>query len=236
MTATPSPANGPPDSSQSASRAALARERVHAMESLAAVIAHELRAGVVGVTSAAQLLRYSVPQDPVAEKSLGRILQESERLSSLHEALTEYATELPPRLSAGNPDAVWKDVIRAMRGALEASSIQLTHASADPAAMVRLDAEQLGRAFERALHHALGRVQSGTVIGVTSDVDGHWWTCAISASSSAVVVKPESARPTFPLMLAQRTAVAHGGAAWDHLPGEAPVLVTFRLPLTHHAE
>ena len=50
------------------------------MEALAAIIAHELRAGVLGVTSAAQLLRYSVPQDPVAEKSLGRILQEAETL------------------------------------------------------------------------------------------------------------------------------------------------------------
>ena len=61
---------------------ATARERVHAMEALAAIIAHELRAAVMGVTSAAQLLRYSAPQDPVAEKSLGRILQEAERLSA----------------------------------------------------------------------------------------------------------------------------------------------------------
>ena len=50
---------------------AIARERVHAMEALAAIVAHELRAGVMGVTSAAQLLRYSVPHDPIAEKSLG---------------------------------------------------------------------------------------------------------------------------------------------------------------------
>ena len=62
---------------------ATARERVHAMEALAAIIAHELRAGVVGVTSAAQLLRYSVPADPVAEKSLGRILQEGARRVSI---------------------------------------------------------------------------------------------------------------------------------------------------------
>src|SRR3954469_13227180 len=116
---------------------ATARERVHAMEALAAIVAHELRAGVMGVTSAAQLLRYSVPQDPIAEKSLGRILQEAERLSALHEALTEYATELPPRLTDGDPDVLLTQVIRNMRGALEASSVVLSHEPAE--AIVGMD-------------------------------------------------------------------------------------------------
>src|SRR5687767_2819095 len=127
-----------------------ARERLHAMESFAAVIAHELRAGVMGVTSAAQLLRYSVPQDPVAEKSLGRILQESERLMALHEALTEYATELPPRRILSDPDAAWAEALRAMRGAASARTVLLTHSPANPVASARLDLDQLTRAFERS--------------------------------------------------------------------------------------
>src|SRR3954462_15633451 len=108
---------------------AIARERVHAMEALAAIIAHELRAGVLGVTSAAQLLRYSLPQDPVTEKSIGRILQESERLNALHDALSEYATDVPPRLNTGHPDRVWAAVITGLRGMLEASAVRLTHSS-----------------------------------------------------------------------------------------------------------
>src|SRR5690242_17408042 len=106
MTATPSSATSAPEPASQASRAVIARERVHAMESLAAIIGHELRAGVLGVTSAAQLLRYSVPEDPIVEKNLGKTLQEAERLSALHEALTEYATELPPRFADGDPDVV----------------------------------------------------------------------------------------------------------------------------------
>ncbi|HET9426488.1 MAG TPA: hypothetical protein VFO55_14045 [Gemmatimonadaceae bacterium] len=236
MTATPSSGNAVRESTSQGSRASVARERVHAMESLAAVIAHELRAGVLGVTSAAQLLRYSVPQDPVTEKSLGRILQEAERLSALHEALTEYATELPPRLAPGDPDSVWKDVSRGLRGALEASSILLDHRAAHPAAEVRLDPEQLGRAFERAVHHAIGRVQSGSELRIVSALDGEWWTSAISAGSAASVLRSDSGRPTFLLMLAQRTAVAHGGDATDHGADDSPLLVTFRLPMTRRAE
>src|SRR5438067_10374188 len=113
----------------------VARERVRAMESLAGLIAHEIRSTVLGVTSAAQLLRYALPPDPIAEKSLGRILQESERLSSLHEALSEYATAVPPRCAPVDPDGIWRAVITTMRGALEANSVQWTHAASPTAAL-----------------------------------------------------------------------------------------------------
>jgi signal transduction histidine kinase len=149
----------------------MARERVRAMESLAGIIAQEIRSAVLGVTSAAQLLRYAMPQDPVAEKSLGRILQESDRLSALHEALTEYATEIPPRTAAGDPDALWESVIRNMRGALEASSVIVVHESA--AASVAIDQVQLGRAFERIIHQAMVRGRTGAELRIASTVNEH---------------------------------------------------------------
>jgi signal transduction histidine kinase len=214
---------------------ATARERVHAMEALAAIVAHELRAGVMGVTSAAQLLRYSVPHDPIAEKSLGRILQEAERLSSLHEALTEYATELPPRLVAGDPDAVWAGVLRSMRGAVEAKGVQVTHSAASRSA-VRLDGDQLARSFERILHHALARVQPAAVIDIVSSVEGDSWSSTISAREAASVTKMDSERHSFLFVLAQRAIVAHGGEVIDHQSDDAPLLVSVRLPLSLHAE
>jgi signal transduction histidine kinase len=201
------------------------------MEGLAAIIAHELRAGVLGITSAAQLLRYSVPADPVAEKSLGRILMEAERLSALHEALSEYATELPPRLTAGDPDGVWKNVHRDLRGALEAKGARLSHAAADRS-QVRVDNEQLSRAFERIVHHALGRMHSGGEIDVVSSVEEGWWTSTISARETDAVSRTDADRPGFFLMLAQRAIVAHGGELIDHPVADAPLLATIRLPLS----
>jgi signal transduction histidine kinase len=214
---------------------ATARERVHAMEALAAVIAHELRAGVLGVTSAAQLLRFSAPQDPVAEKSLGRILQEAERLSSLHEALSEYATALPPRLAPGNPDAVWTQVLRDLRGALEAKGLRATHASAG-SIKGRIDAEQLSRAFERVIHHSLSRVQPGAELDVISSIEDGWWTSTVSARDAGSLAKSDSDRPTLLLILAQRAIVAHGGELTEHAAGDAPLLIAIRLPLSLHAE
>jgi hypothetical protein len=204
------------------------------MEALAAIIAHELRTGVMGMTSAAQLLRYSVPQDPVAEKSLGRILQEAERLSALHEALTEYATEPPPRLVGGDPDSVWAGTLRRMRGALEAKGVRVTHAAAG--ASVRLDGDQLARSFERALHHAVGRVQPGAIVDIVSSIEANSWTSTVSAREPSEVTRTEFERPGFLFVLAQRAIIAHGGDVVDHQPGDAPLLFSIRLPLSLDAQ
>jgi hypothetical protein len=239
MTATPASTNNAPEPSASVSRH-IARERVRAMEALAGAIAHEIRAAVLGVTSAAQLLRYSLPQDPVAEKSLGRILQESERLSALHESLTEYATEVPPRFVPGDPDETWRAVIANMRGALEASSVTLTHASAGSRTRCSVDPAQLSRALERIVHYALGRVNSGSALDVVSSVDDdRTWSSTISISPDAPMnARPsgEFERPTFVLALAHRTLVAHGGDVTEHHGDDPSLLVSLRLPLSPPSE
>lgn len=239
MSATPSTANAVPESAAAVNRL-VARERVRAMESLAGAVAHEIRAAVLGVTSAAQLLRYSLPQDPVAEKSLGRILQESERLSTLHEALSEYATEVPPRLSPGDPDTAWRDVITNLRGALEASSVLLTHASARAKTTCLIDREQLDRALERVVHYALGRVSSGSELDIISSIDeGDTWTSTISISPSSEAAAKRGSdfeRPAFLLALANRALVAHGGEVMEHHGDDASLLVSIRLPLSSQTE
>ena len=216
----------------------VARERVRAMEGLAGIIAHEIRSAVLGVTSAAQLLRYAVPQDPVAEKSLGRILQESERLSSLHEALSEYATEVPPRLAPSDPDRLWDSVITNMRGALEANSVLLRHSSAEEPASCLIDEHQMTRAFERIIHHAIARGQTGCELEIASSVqsDRGWRSTISIAGASGKPGNSDYERPTFLLALANRTLVAHGGEVIDHSGEASAGLVSIRLPLAPPTE
>jgi signal transduction histidine kinase len=232
MTVTPPTTNPTSEASASATRH-LARERVRAMESLAGAIAHEIRPAVLAVTSAAQLLRYSLPPNPVAEKSIGRILQESERLSALHEALSEYATEAPARLVAGDPDRVWSKVMGDLRGTLEANSVLLTHSGAS-GVVCAIDAGQLTRAFERIVHHALGRVQAGAELDVVSSAeDERTWISTISiAPESLHLARPDmdSDRPAFLLALANRTLVAHDGGLTEHHGDDGALLVSVRLP------
>jgi signal transduction histidine kinase len=237
--------SSPPTAALPDSPAALgrlvARERVRAMESLASLIAHEIRSSVLGVTSAAQLLRYALPQDPVAEKSLGRILQESERLSTLHEALSEYATEVPPRSAPIDPDGLWDTVLANMRGALEANSVSLIHVASPAPAVCLVDEEQMTRALERIIHHAIARGQTGSQLRIESSVEsGAAWRSEISVASAArVSPKPgggDFERPTFLIALANRTLVAHGGEVVDHSGEDASMIVTVRLPLSSSIE
>jgi signal transduction histidine kinase len=219
----------------------VARERVRAMESLASLIAHEIRSTVLSVTSAAQLLRYALPQDPVAEKSLGRILQESERLSSLHEALSEYATEVPPRFAAIDPDGLWRTVLANMRGALEANSVSVTHGASPAPAVCLIDEEQMSRAFERIIHLAIARGQSGSRLQIVSSVEaGSAWRCVVSVASSPRSSSKHGSgdfeRPTFLAALANRTLVAHGGEVLTPSEEDASLIVTIRLPLSSSIE
>jgi signal transduction histidine kinase len=239
MSDSPTPTGALPDSPAALGRL-VARERVRAMESLASLIAHEIRSTVLGVTSAAQLLRYALPQDPVAEKSLGRILQESERLSSLHEALSEYATEVPPRFAPSDPDDLWQTVLANMRGALEANSVSITHVASTAPAICLVDEEQMTRAFERIVHHAIARGQTGSQLAIASAVEaGAVWRSVISLVSSRSSSRSQSGdfeRPTFLAALANRTFVAHGGEVVDHSGDGATLLVTVRLPLSSSIE
>ena len=238
MTDSSTPTVALPDSPAALGRL-VARERVRAMESLAGLIAHEIRSTVLGVTSATQLLRYSLPQDPIVEKTLGRILQESERLSSVHEALSEYATEVPPRFAAADPDRLWRTVLANMRGALEANSVSVTHDASPSPAVCLVDEEQMSRAFERIIHQAIARGQSGAQLQITSAVEGgaSWRsTISIASVSRSRPGGGDPERPTFLAALANRTLVAHGGEVVAYSGEDAPQIMTVRLPLSSAIE
>jgi signal transduction histidine kinase len=214
----------------------VARERVHAMESLAGTVAHEIRSAVLGISSAAQLLRYGVPLDPVAEKNLGRILLEAERLSAIHDALSEYATEMPPRFVAGDPDDVWRDVLAGMRGALEANSLVATHVPPAVRAKCLIDPDQLARAFERVIHLASARSRGASEVVVTSVIapDGSWHSIVTSRGGRPAAANSADT-PAFLIALANRTLVAHGGDVVDE-SSEGLVRVAIRLPFSRPTE
>src|SRR5262245_39674345 len=107
------------------------RERVKIAQDVATALAHELRNPVFAITSAAQLLRYRVSDDPLIEKNIGRIMRESERLNSLIVALLEYGRPDPVRLTPSDPDDVWTQVLASHRPNLEAKAILARHTPAE---------------------------------------------------------------------------------------------------------
>src|SRR5215210_3259089 len=98
---------------------------LEAIGEVSAGVAHELRNPLFGISSAAQLLRFRVKDDPVVEKNVGRILREVERLNGMLTSLLEFGRPRPPRLERADPDAVWDDVLEGERGLLESRAILL---------------------------------------------------------------------------------------------------------------
>ena len=81
------------------------KRRLEAIGEVAAGVAHELRNPLFGISSAAQLLRFRIKDDPVVEKNVGRILREVERLNRMVSELLQYGRPASARLAPGDPDA-----------------------------------------------------------------------------------------------------------------------------------
>ena len=146
---------------------------------MASGIANEIRAPVVGIASAAQLLRFRASEDPVIEKNVGRILHEAERLNRMVAALLEYARIDPLRLEPGNPDDVWDRVLERHQGALEQRSLIVERVRAAEEPECRIDADQLGVAFSHLLSNAIEASPESSDISLTSTYDGNGWSCRL---------------------------------------------------------
>jgi signal transduction histidine kinase len=220
------------------------RDRVGISQEIAAALAHELRNPAFAIASAAQLLRYRVTDDPVAEKNIGRILREAERLNALVNALLDYGRPPAVLLAPGNPDQVWAHVIASHRGALESMALLVHHSASSPRVECSIDAEQLAQAFSNALVNAIEAAPNGSDLTIVSSTapDGSWHShvhnegsaipesILLHAFDPLVTTKPGHAG--IGLAVAYRVLVDHGGSvALENDVGGATL--TFVLPGAH---
>ena len=222
------------------------KRRLEAIGEVAAGVAHELRNPLFGISSAAQLLRFRVADDPVVDKNVGRILREVERLNRMVTALLEYGRHSAAVLVPGDPEAVWDDVLEGERGRLESRGLVLTKERADPPGggppRHHIDAEQLAQVFLNVLVNAVDAAPEGSDLALTyTTLPSGAWRCRLHNGGPAI--PPEVLSRVFEifystkpggtgigLALCQRIIDEHRGTIVLESAPEAGTAVTITLP------
>src|SRR4051794_20589307 len=163
------------------------RRRHETIGEVAAGVARELQNPLYGISSAAQLLRFRVKDDPVVEKNVGRILREVERLNSMVTALLEFGRPNPIVLEAGDPDLVWDEVLENQRGRLESRAILLHRTRAEPPARCAVDAQQLAQVLINLLVNAADAAPEGSDLTLHSTtLPNGAWRCRLHNGGAAI--------------------------------------------------
>jgi len=197
---------------------------------------------VLDIASAAQLLRFRAQNDPVLEKSVGRILRDADRLNRIVAALLDFGRPAPLKLTPGDPDDVWDSVIAQHRGTLETRSLVLQRTRAHPAAHCAIDRDQLARAFELLLVNAAGAAPDASDLQLTTSVDqsGTWEATLSSRGTSipedaigrvfGVFYSTDAGEPAVGLALCQRIIAEHNGTITVESGDESGTAITVAIP------
>ena len=218
------------------------RRRLEAIGEVSAGIARELRNPLLSISSAAQLLRFRVRDDPVVERNVGRILREVERLNGVVSSLLEYGRPEPMRIAVADPDSVWRNVLEAKRGLLESKALAMRHHPAEPRVSCPIDAEQIAQVFSNVLANAVEAAPEGSDLSLTSTVlPSGEWRCRLHNDGPPIApdilprvfelffsTKPGGAGVG--LALCQRILDDHGGSIAIESTADNGTTVTITLP------
>ena len=218
------------------------RQRLEAIGEVSAGIAREMRNPLFGISSAAQLLRFRVRDDPVIERNVGRILREVERLNGVVSSLLEYGRPAPMQTAPADPDSIWHALLLARRGLLESRALVVRHQHAEPRSTCEVDAEQIGVVFSNILANAVDAAPEGSDLTLTTtSMPNGTWRCRLH--NEGAPIPPDVLAHAFDLFfstkpggagvglaLCQRILDDHGGTISLESTADSGTTVTITLP------
>lgn len=218
------------------------KRRFEAIGEVATGIAHEIRNPLFGISSAAQMLRVRVPNDPAVVRTVTRILGEVDRLNSMVTALLDFGRPQTPTLTPGDPDRIWDDVLEGERARLALRRQTLVRTVSPEGILVAIQPQQLAQVFLNLLVNASDATPEGGVITMGSHVmPTGGWRLRLHNGGPAIPAEvlphvfelfysTKSGGTGIGLALCQRIIDDHGGAVTIESTHEHGTTVTVSLP------
>jgi two-component system sensor histidine kinase PilS (NtrC family) len=136
-------------------------DRLAALGSLAAQLAHEIRNPLASMRGSAQMLWQDAPADAGARQLANILVRESDRLSALVEDFLKFARPPPPSLATVSLDQLVGETVEMVRADPLSRGVEL-EVRAEPVASA-VDAGQLRQVLLNLLRNAMEAAQGGKV-------------------------------------------------------------------------
>ncbi len=219
-------------------------ERMSAMGSLVAGVAHEVRNPLFGISSTLDAFRARFADRPEFQRYHAVLQEQVERLSALMRELLEYGKPSPTELTVGPVGPVLHEAARHCAARAEHAQVEVRVTIPPSLPPVRMDAARLTQVFQNLIENAIQHsAAAGTVAlraGAREDRGSRWVECTVADGGSGFVAE-DLARVFEPfytrrpggtglgLAIAQRIVEEHNGTltAMNEAGGGAIVRATF---------
>jgi PAS domain S-box-containing protein len=157
-----------------------AQESSRARQRILAIVAHDLRSPLNGITMAADMLRHYLRDDPNAahRRPAEAILQEADRMNRLIQDLLDVRA-IEGGGIAVDPlpvpaDVLISDAAEQFRGPCDAAGIRLVHRDGPPLPRVLADRARVARVFANLIANAIRFTPRGGSITLRARIDGEY--------------------------------------------------------------
>ena len=216
------------------------QETLARLGEMSAVVAHEVKNPLAGISGALQVISSRLPADSRDRAILGDIQDRIVSLNRMVQDLLVFSHPKDPALAPNRMRAVIEEAGRALRRDRSLADVAIAITGSDPA--VPLDREQMHRVFLNLLLNAaqaMGR-RGAIDVGITT-ID---WRCEVTVADRGRGIAPDDLGKAFQpffttkhrgtglgLPIARRIVEAHGGTLTASARHGGGVVVAITLPV-----
>lgn len=164
----------------------LRTERLTAIGEVAASVAHEIRNPLAAIGGFARSVLSSLEDEDKNKSKLGIIVEETNRLDSILNAILEFSRPTAPRFAAVELNGLILQTVHFMDAEIDDTLIKVEFDLESQLPAVWADAGQIRQVFLNVLRNAVQEMPGGGVIRISSKIEGPNCRVLVSDTGSGI--------------------------------------------------